>query len=416
MDEAHGRAGVVPGVVRVRQRLQHLVGDEESDLEGETPPALLLVPLHHAGQVAPDDVLLGHEVLGARHAEVEHRNDVRVHQARLQAGLVDELGDRVFFARQLRTQALEHERAAESLDTARLGDEQLRHATLAEPVDQAVAAQHRHRAGRAGRRNHGRNGHPAAFAHRHQRRARRVVLPRRRGRGRRHGHGRIEPRGNDRLGRRSVGGGSSRPARAAPEDDQRDAGEHDHARHRELQRTDWQARRGGRDARHGNGDGRRLAPEHDDRRVIGLDRQAGGRQQIRPAADADLGGRGGLPARQLHDRFVQCSDARADLRHAAGGDDVAVDDQAHERELRAVRPPPLLVVEQVVPGLGVHVHPDRGGERLDRRRLARAVLDRAQLIGLVCLPLGVKVDDRVRLDAGTIPGRETERNGAERHS
>ena len=45
-------------------------------------------------------------------AEVEHRDDVRVDQARLQAGLVDELRDGVLVARQLGTQALEHERAA----------------------------------------------------------------------------------------------------------------------------------------------------------------------------------------------------------------------------------------------------------------------------------------------------------------
>ena len=91
------------------------------------------------GQVAADDVLLGHEVLAAHHAEVEHRHDVRVDQAGLHPRLVDELRDRLLLARQLGAQPLEDEVAREALDAGRLGDEELGHPALAQAVDQLVA-------------------------------------------------------------------------------------------------------------------------------------------------------------------------------------------------------------------------------------------------------------------------------------
>ena len=107
--------------VRVGQRLQRLVRDEIRQRRGQPGVVPVRVPLHQPRQIAADDVLLGHEVFAVDDAEVEHGHDVRVHEARLQAGLVDELRDRLLVARQLRAQALEHERAREPGDAGRLG-------------------------------------------------------------------------------------------------------------------------------------------------------------------------------------------------------------------------------------------------------------------------------------------------------
>ena len=96
-------------------------------------------------------------------AEVEHRDDVRVDQAGLQAALVDELADGVAVARQVRVHPLDDEGAHEALGAVGGGDEDLRHAAFADPFQQPVAAQrdaraggrrlqHRRRGGRAGAR------------------------------------------------------------------------------------------------------------------------------------------------------------------------------------------------------------------------------------------------------------------------
>ena len=89
------------------------------------------------------DVLQRQEVLLAGAAEVEHRDDVRVDQHRLQPRLVDELAHRLAVARHVRVHPLDHEVAHESLGAVRGGDEDLGHPPLADPLEEVVAPEHR---------------------------------------------------------------------------------------------------------------------------------------------------------------------------------------------------------------------------------------------------------------------------------
>ena len=186
MDDAHRRAVAIPLAVGIPQRLQRLVRDVVRDPRGQRPHRHVVVPGHQANQVAPDDVLLGHEVVGPHATEVEDRNDVRMHQARLHPRLVDELTDGLFLARELRLQPLQHEDAREALHAVRRRGEDLGHAALAQPIEQLIPAEDL----------------PRLTVPRHRRPVRRRRMARRAHRSRRDHHAETRRRGRDRASRR----------------------------------------------------------------------------------------------------------------------------------------------------------------------------------------------------------------------
>ena len=132
MDDAERLAGWIGAVVGVGQRFQHLVQHEEHQRHGQAALADLQVLLAQLLKIAPVDVFERQEKFLARPAEVEHRHDVRVREARLQPGLVDELGHRLLAAGQVRVQTLDHEVALEAFGSVRLGEVHLGHAPFAE--------------------------------------------------------------------------------------------------------------------------------------------------------------------------------------------------------------------------------------------------------------------------------------------
>ena len=73
--------------------------------------------------------------------EVEHLDDVRVRQAHRELRLVDEHLDELRAARELGQDALDDEDLLEALDAVALGLEDLRHAALPEPLEQAIATE-----------------------------------------------------------------------------------------------------------------------------------------------------------------------------------------------------------------------------------------------------------------------------------
>ncbi len=139
-------SGVAVGAhqsVGVGQRLQHFVRNVKHQALAERTAVHLQLALQQARDVAADHELLGHEVLVADLAEVEHRNDVRVGQHRAQAGFVDELLDGGAAARQLRAQPLDHERALETLRPLQNGGVDVGHPAPVEATQEAVPPEHR---------------------------------------------------------------------------------------------------------------------------------------------------------------------------------------------------------------------------------------------------------------------------------
>ena len=120
---------------------------------------------------------------------------------------------------------------------------------------------------------------------------------------------------------------------------------------------------------------RRRAAEEKDRVVVGERGQPRRGEQVRRRADRRLRGGDHLAPRGLHD-------VGADGRAAAGaarGDDGVAHDHAHERELLAVRTPPVFVVEQVDHRRAVDVRGERGVERAQIGGGLDLALDGAQL-------------------------------------
>ena len=78
-------------VVSELQGLEGFVSDVVRETGIQRLLAVVVSAGHNAGQIATNDVLLGHEVFGTDPPEVENRHDVRMHEAGLHACLVDEL-------------------------------------------------------------------------------------------------------------------------------------------------------------------------------------------------------------------------------------------------------------------------------------------------------------------------------------
>ena len=91
-----------------------------------------------------DEVGVGRSTLGGisgRLAEIEDLNDVRVRQAHGELGLVDEHVHELLAPRELGQDALDDEDLLEALDAVALGLEDLRHAALPQPLEQAIATE-----------------------------------------------------------------------------------------------------------------------------------------------------------------------------------------------------------------------------------------------------------------------------------
>ena len=127
--------------VGVLQGLERLVGRVEGRRQRQARPGRLPVAGRHPVQVAAQDVFGRQEVLLADLAEVEHGDDVRVHQAGGHVGLVDELRHHGLLLEQLRTQALDDEAATKALGAEDHRRVDLGHAPLTQPVEQHVAAE-----------------------------------------------------------------------------------------------------------------------------------------------------------------------------------------------------------------------------------------------------------------------------------
>ena len=435
--------------VRVRKRLQRLVRDEICQRRGQAGLVPFRVPLHQPRQIAADDVLLGHEVFAVDDAEVEHGHDVRVHEVRLQAGLVDELRHGVLVARQLLAQALEHEGAREPGHARRLGHEDLGHPAFAQPVDEPVAPEHlalvrgRERRGR-GRRHQLRHRprgrlrqqlrHLARRRLRHQPRhlARRRLrhqprhLARRlrqqlRHRGRRLGQPRRQlaprPELQGRLARQLHGHGarrryhpsSRRRPLLASGHQQADAAQPERRRERPRDRM----RVAGDLGRHHRGRRRRseLLPKHQHGLLVGQHGQPRCREHERLAVPGRARRSDELPARQRHDRGLV-----AGSRAAARGEDLIAHDHAHDGELLAVRPPPVFVVEQIEQRRAVDLRSDRGVERPQLGGGLNLRLDRTQLGGAAALRVLGRRRRRAhrRLGLRTLAGQRPHRDQAQR--
>ena len=234
MDDVLGRA--VLGALRVRegQRVEDLVHDVEGRGDVEGTADLRDVLLDDLAQIPPVDVLEREVVLLAGLAEVEHGHDVRVHQARLQAGFIDELVHGLAAAREVRMHALEDEVPDEVLGAVGRREEDLRHAALTDALDQTVAPHL-----------------PQLSRGRGSQRGRRRLV-------RRQELGAAWPP-RDRAGRRGRRGSRLRGRRAWPRRLGRDG---DDARHR---RQLWIRTRGDARARAGDGRRRRLGsrPQRD---------------------------------------------------------------------------------------------------------------------------------------------------------
>ena len=159
--EAEGSALRVAERVRIDERVEHLVRDEEHQPLLERPLDRVRRDAAGGGRdVASHHVLLGHEVLVADLAEVEHGHDVGVGQRRAELGLVDELVDRVPVARQLRAQPLDDEQPAKPLRAVQDGRVDVGHPSAIDPPQQAVAAEGQRLGGRRAGRAHLRGGAP----------------------------------------------------------------------------------------------------------------------------------------------------------------------------------------------------------------------------------------------------------------
>ena len=113
VDQAHGPALGVAGVVGVVQGVQHLHGDEHGDGQGQ--PHLLAGGRAQQRQgVEAVDELEGDEVLALHLAEVDDLDDLRVDELRGQLRLVDEHRDEVLVRRQVRQDPLDDQRASRS--------------------------------------------------------------------------------------------------------------------------------------------------------------------------------------------------------------------------------------------------------------------------------------------------------------
>ena len=156
--ERHVRLVAAP--MRVVEALRDLGRDVDRHLDRE----LLLrapAPREERREVEPADVLHRHVVgIGRRHAalhragreaEIEDLHDVRVREANGELRLVDEHLHELVRLRELRKDALDDDDFFEALDAVALGLEDLGHAALAEPLEEAVAPE---------RRVHGKPGEP----------------------------------------------------------------------------------------------------------------------------------------------------------------------------------------------------------------------------------------------------------------
>ena len=92
-------------------------------------------------------------------------------------------------------------------------------------------------------------------------------------------------------------------------------------------------------------------------------------------SDRHLRRRHGLAPRRLHHVRLDAGTVGG----SAGGQRGIADDQAHQREVRPERLPPVLVVEEIDDRRAVDVRGQRGVQRGDLRRALRLAFDRAQL-------------------------------------
>ncbi len=149
VDDAERAHVLVAPAVRVVEALGDLGRDVRAHLHGEGG-VLPAGARERAREVEPVHVLHRDvERVGRRArlsdvgglAEIEDLHHVRVREAHGELGLVDEHVDELGAARELGQDALDDEDLLEALDAVALGLEDLRHAALAQPLQQAVATE-----------------------------------------------------------------------------------------------------------------------------------------------------------------------------------------------------------------------------------------------------------------------------------
>ena len=138
--ERERAALVVARAVRVLERAE----DGEDDVEADVERDVLAARRGGADEARagrPVDVLHRHVELAVLLAEVEHLDDVRVAEARADARLVDEHGDEVRVARELREDALDGDDLLEAVRAAAAREIHLRHPARRDPPEQLVRPQ-----------------------------------------------------------------------------------------------------------------------------------------------------------------------------------------------------------------------------------------------------------------------------------
>jgi len=140
VDQVERLARAIALVVGVVERLADLE-DDVAGLGRAEPAVVVLQVVEDGAQVAPRHVLLDDEVAALDLTEVEDLGDVRVAQLTGDLRLVDEHGDEVAVVGDLRQQHLDRDHALEPGGALRLGAEHLRHAAVADPLEQRVLAE-----------------------------------------------------------------------------------------------------------------------------------------------------------------------------------------------------------------------------------------------------------------------------------
>ena len=138
MDEVHGLAVAVLGVVSVVERVEHLHRHEHANGDGQAH--VLLGRGAEQGQaVEAVDEFERDEILAAFLAEIRYLNDLGMDELRGQLGLVDEHRDEGLVRRQIGQDALDDEQLLEAMGRENLRLEDLRHSPSCEALDQGVA-------------------------------------------------------------------------------------------------------------------------------------------------------------------------------------------------------------------------------------------------------------------------------------